>query len=156
GGLGQGPGGGSQGPAWGDSSDGVQSALLQQLLVGIQPPLQGLGPLPQTGLHEPPVQVWGARQTGPQPPQGVGSVNWLTQLPPQQIWSWPEQSVPPPHVHTPFVQVSAMRGSQLTHSPPPVPHVLSDGVWQLPFLQQPFGQVEASHTGVAWQVPVCV
>jgi hypothetical protein len=133
GGLEQAPVVGSQVPAWWHSSDGVQSALVQQLLVGIQPPLQGLVPLPQTGLHEPPLQVCGAGQTVPQPPQLLASVNWLTQLPPQQIWSWPERSVPPPHVHTPFVQVSAMCGSQLTHSPPPVPHVLSDGVWQLPF-----------------------
>jgi hypothetical protein len=52
-----------------------------------------------------------------------------------------------PHTHAPLEQLSAVV-SQTTQAAPPVPHVLSEDVWQVLFWQQPVGQLVALHTQV--------
>jgi hypothetical protein len=51
--------------------------------------------------------------------------------------------------------VSAVAGSQVTHVPPPVPHVASDGLSQMSPTQQPFGHVVASQPRAAVRQPAC-
>ena len=60
--------------------------------------------------------------------------------------AWPApQAEPLPHWQAPLTQAFPV-APQLTQALPPVPHADADGVTQLPFWQQPFGQLMASHT----------
>lgn len=52
-----------------------------------------------------------------------------------------------PQTQVPFEQLSAVV-PQETHTAPPVPHALSEGVRHVLFRQQPFGQLAALHTQV--------
>ena len=55
----------------------------------------------------------------------------------------PAQAGPLPQRQLPFVQLSAVAGSQATQAPPTEPQVASEGVLQLVPLQQPLAQVVA-------------
>jgi hypothetical protein len=121
----------------------------------MQLPPHSLKPALQVKPHMPPVQVAvafaGAWQAVVQPPQWFTSVVVSMQWPPQQTCVWP-QAGPAPHEQAPPVQPSALLGGQLVQTTPPVPHAITDGVWQTPLWQQPFMQDEASHTTTVTQV----
>jgi len=49
-------------------------------------------------------------------------------------------------LQTPPAQVSVVKGSHAMHAPPLMPHVDSDGAWQVDPEQHPLGHDVASHT----------
>jgi hypothetical protein len=69
-----------------------------------------------------------------------------TQRPALQCWP-AAHIAPPPQTQAPVAaeQPSARTGSQLTHAAPPDPHVVSDAELHVAPVQQPFGQLLASH-----------
>jgi hypothetical protein len=62
-----------------------------------------------------------------------------------------------PHAHEPDAeQLSARVVSHATQAAPPVPHVASARVWQVPPMQQPIGQLVASQAAAGASTPVSV
>jgi hypothetical protein len=129
-------------------------------LLPTQQPAQVVLQVPQAPLmHESP----GAHATQALPPvpqvPAEGATHWP--LPEQQPFaqdalvqrhcpfthSWPgAQGACPPHEQEPPIQLSAVSGSQAPHAAPDGPHEPVDHWRQTPLLQQPPGQVVASHT----------
>jgi len=114
-----------------------------------QAPLMHVSPLAQGTQALPPVPqapAEGATQSPMLEQQPVGQ-----DVPVQRHWpfthSWPgAQGACPPHEQTPPMQLSAVRGSQAPHAAPEGAHEPGDHWRQTPLLQQPPGQVVASHT----------
>lgn len=69
---------------------------------------------------------------------------------------WPAlQAAPPPQRQAPLVQLSAVALLQAVHTAPDVPQAPSDGVWQVPFEQQPVAQLAALQPEHVCAVQVC-
>lgn len=95
------------------------------------------------------VAVGGETQVAPLQ-QPLGQLAALqTQTPPTQ--RWPTTHIPfAPQRQPPPVHESARAGSHATHAAPLVPHWPSDGVAQVPPVQQPLAQVAAEQPSQAW------
>ena len=115
------------------------------------------GVQPQAPGVPPPPQVCGGWQLTPQAPQ-LGLAFLETQLPPQQIWPAPQAVLFAAATQLPPEQV--WQGPQAVQAPPLPPQAALSLTWQVPFLQQPLGQVLALHAGAvetqvrveSWQV----
>jgi hypothetical protein len=62
--------------------------------------------------------------------------------------------LPAPQPQLPFaLQVSVFKGSHAVQTPPLVPHVARERVWQTPFEQQPVAQLADEHPVAAEHMP---
>jgi hypothetical protein len=123
----------------------VQVAALHVLHM---PPAQ-LSPTGQAVHCEPPEPhaegMLPARQAPPwQQPFGHEPTSQLHA--PATQWLPAVQAGPAPHAHAPFVQPSAVAGSQAAQAAPAGPQLAADGAVHTRPEQQPFGQETASHT----------